>query len=349
MICAIDFGSCRIRSVFRNPRTPERLSMYSEQSEYAIVSNTAQHKLAIESLEVPYAECDQAVVVYGNHAVDVQWLSRVPRTPLFVDGNVPSGDAPARQILSLLTEAMLPTADENRNLCAFTVPGLRDGSDQAQMSEAFLYRLIQLNGYQPILVNPAEASLLATCSDASFTGISIVLGAEATTICIARFGMLIATETLAIGSNWIDSELAKHFGFRVFDETGVAFLDIEGIRQWKLESGVHLKKTLGDRERMLSRLYSVVLDRVTRTVSQMLASSSAKKAMNQKRLSVMVAGGAAKIDGFSNLLTEQFIEHNIADRILSVRIAQDPETAVIRGALIFAELEARGLASEEAA
>ncbi len=80
MICAIDFGSSRIRSVFRNPQTPERLTMFSERSEYALLANTEQHRVALERQAVPYAECDQALVVFGNHAARAQWISRVPRT-----------------------------------------------------------------------------------------------------------------------------------------------------------------------------------------------------------------------------------------------------------------------------
>ncbi len=349
MICAIDFGSCRIRSVFRNPQTPERLTMFSERSEYTLLTNTEQHRLVLEAQAVPYAECDQALVVFGNHAASAQWLSRVPRTALLTDGVVPSDDPPARQILSLLTVSMLPANPSSRNLCVLTVPGLQDGSDQAKKSEVFLHRLVQMQGYQPVVVDAAEAALLATCSDASFTGISLVMGAETTAICIARFGMLIVSETIAIGGNWIDKELAKHFSVQMFDEAGTAYLDIENIRQWKIDSGVSLKNSLGDRERMLARLYTVVLDRVCRTVTQLLESTPVRLALNKQRLSVMLAGGAVMVDGFADLLTKQFIQHDIADRILSVRIAHDPETAVVRGALIFGELESRAPHTEEAA
>ncbi|MBC7965784.1 MAG: rod shape-determining protein [Fuerstia sp.] len=349
MICAIDFGSCRIRSVFRNPQTPERLTMFSERSEYTLLTNTEEHRQALEVQSVSYAECDQALVVFGNRAARVQWLSRVPRTALLTDGNVPSDDAPARQMLSLLTESMLPAVSGSQNLCVLTVPGLRDGSDQANKSEAFLSRLVQMQGYEPRVVSSAEAALLATSSDAAFTGLSIVMGAESTTICVARLGVPIASETLAIGGNWIDAELAKQFKVQMFDEAGTGYLDIESIRQWKIKSGVNLKHALGDRERMLVRLYTDILERVCRSLTQMLDSAPVRLALNKQRLTVMLAGGAVMVDGLTTLLTEQLIQHDIADRILSVRIAPDPETSVVRGALIFGELEARAMNSEAAA
>ena len=349
MICAIDFGSCRIRSLFRNPQSPGRLTMYSEQAEYTLLANTEQHRVALTRQQLPSAECDQALAVFGNHAASAQWLSRVPRTALLTAGAVPSDDPPARQMLSLLTEAMLPAHSGSQNLCVLTVPGLRDGSDQAKKNEAFLYRLVQMRGYQPVVVNSAKAALLATCSDATFTGVCIVMGAETTTICIARYGQLIVSETIAIGGNCIDAELAKQFSIQMFDEAGTAYLDIESVRQWKLASGVDLKNPLGDRERMMAKLYTAALDRVTQTVCEMLASSPVQAALNKQRVSVMIAGGAAMIEGFANLLTEQFIQREIADRILSIRIAPDPETAVVRGALIFGELESSARTTEKAA
>ncbi len=349
MICAIDFGSCWIRSVFRNPTAPERLSLYVEKSEYALIANSEQHRRTLRDEQIPFAECEGSLVVVGNNAIKAQWLSRVPCTALLVDGLVPTDDAPARQMLSVLTEAMLPPLKNDRNLCVLTIPGPCDKSAQAISNKEFLSRLVRMRGYLPLVVNPAEASLLATCSDATFTGISIVMGAETTSICIARYGMSLATETIATGSNWIDSEVARQFQIQTWDEEGNAYLDIENIRQWKLKGNLHIRNAIGDRERMMSRLYSVVLDRITRTVAQMLNSTSVKTALQKQRLSVMLSGGASMVDGFASLLTERFIEHEIAERILSIRCAQDPTTAIVRGSLIYGELEARALSVEEAA
>ncbi len=349
MICAIDFGSCWIRSVFRNPQAPERLSMYAEKAEYALVANSEQHRRTLQEQQIPFAECEGSLVVVGNNAAKAQWLSRVPCTPLLVDGTVPTDDAPARQILSVLADAILPPLDDSRNLCVLTIPGVCDNSSKSKRSEEFLTRLIQMRGYTSLIVDPAEAALLASCSDAYFTGISVVMGAETTAICIARYGMPLASETIAIGSNWIDSEIARHFRIQVWDESGNAYLDLESVRQWKEQGSVHLRSAIGDRERMMSRLYSVVLDRVTRTVAQMLNSTAVRNALQKQRLAVMLSGGATMVEGFAGLLTERFIDQEIAERILSIRCAQDPCTAVIRGALIYGELESRALAVEEAA
>ena len=349
MICAIDFGCSRIRSVYRNPQTPDRLTMYSERSEYTLLRNTDQHRHALEAERVPYAECGETLVVFGNNAAKAQWLSRVPRTALLTDGLVPSDDAPARQMLNLLTESIMPKDPGKNNICVLNIPGVRDGSSQANKNEAFLSHLVQMQGYTPLVVNAAEAALLATCSDAAFTGVSIVVGAETTTVCVARLGLVLASETIAVGGNWIDSEMARQFKVQMFDEIGTAYLDLESIRQWKLDASPHLINAHGDRERQLSRLYSVVQERIVRSIRELTAQSSVRAALNHQRLSVMAAGGAVKVNGFADLLTEQLIQHDMADQILAVRTAPDPETAVLRGALIYGELESSGFQSEAAA
>ena len=135
MICAIDFGSVWIRSVFRNPLATERLSMYAEKSEYALISNSEEHRRTLQDQQIPFAECEGSLVVVGNNAAKAQWLSRVPRTPLLVDGVVPTDDAPARQILSVMADAILPPIDHNRNLCVLTIPGVCDGSQKAKRNE----------------------------------------------------------------------------------------------------------------------------------------------------------------------------------------------------------------------
>lgn len=339
MITAMDFGCSRIRSTFRNPDHPERLSLFVERCEYALIQDTPQHRRTLEEQQITYAVCQDALAVVGNQASQVRWLSRVPCTPLLPDGVVPADDPPARQLLHLLVEAMLPRPAGALCLCAMTLPGIHDQSEQALRNQEFLCRLIQMAGYEPLVVHPAEAAILAVGSESAFTGVSIVMGAETTDICIARLGRPLATMSLTVGSNWIDSEISRQFRIHAWDDAGACYLDLENVRTWKQNSEVNLRHALGERERMLSRLYTVVLDRITRAVAQLLQSQIIGQELGGQRLGIMLSGGAVRTAGFASLLTDRLIEHQIADRIMAVRIAPDPDLAVVRGALILAELE----------
>lgn len=349
MITAIDFGSHRIRSIFRNPDHPERLSMFVERCEYALLANSEQHRTTLESRHIPYAVCEDALAVVGNQAAEATWLSRVPCAPLMPEGIVPGDDPPARQLLNLLVTAMLPRPKAGMNLCSVVLPGLTGDADELTPGQEFLCRLVQMAGYEPMPVNAAEAAVLAVGGETAFTGISIVMGAETTDICASRFGRPLASATLAVGGNWIDTELARQFRIYAWDNAGACYLDLEHVRTWKRSTELNLRQAMGERERTLTKLYTVVLDKVTRAVAEILQKDALGTGLRDQRLSVMLSGGSVRVPGFSSLLTDRLIEHQIADRVRAVQIARDPELAVIRGALIHAELEGRSRTSESAA
>jgi hypothetical protein len=349
MICAIDFGSCWLRSAFRREDLPGRLTLFEELSEYALLPDSEVHRQALDSRRIPFAVCDDSLLVVGNSAPQVRWLTRLPLTPLFVDGTVPTDDAPARQVLAALTGALLPGVRPGRNLCAIVVPGPRSSTPVADHSSDFLCRLVQMQGYQPLIVAASEAALLATGASTQFTGVSVVIGGESTSICIGRLGQPLASETVAIGANWIDSEFGRQFEMQVYDDRGTCYLDLEAVRRWKVDAGLNLRTASSDRERQMCRLYTVLLDRVVRSIGQLLEAPAVTAALDRQRLVLTVAGGASRLDGMPGLISDRLAAQGLTDRIAGVRLAADPSRVVVRGALIAAELHARCVRAGEAA
>ncbi|MCA9051542.1 MAG: hypothetical protein KDA89_22545, partial [Planctomycetaceae bacterium] len=337
MITSLDFGSYEIRCAYRTRTDRGRIVLQTERSEYTVLPSQDSFRDTLEEREISYADCDGSLVVFGNNSDFVRWLSRKPCAPLFTDGTIPTDDAPARQILNILTRAMLPRTAGEPGECWFTVPG---GTRSTQTVE-FLSRLIRMHGFQPHYSAAGEAVMLSSGSDCRFTGICIVMGAETCEISISRYGMELASETLHIGSNWIDTELARQFQIHVFDEAGNCYADINRVREWKHEPERHLRNGLTEQEKTLARLYGVVLNQVSKAVATLLRSVSSIPSMKGVRLNVVCAGGPTNINGFAGALTERFVENDIADRIVSIRIAEDAETAVVRGLLIQGELEQR--------
>ena len=355
MITAIDFGCSRIRAAFRNPQQPGRLSLYAERSEYALIDDNEQHRRTLTDQKIPHAECQNALAVVGNRSADVKWLSRVPTTPLLGDGLVPADDPPARQMLHVLTASMLPAVTGSNNPCAVVVPagsatgGSAEAAILSDRNRNFLSGLVRMQGYSPFVVNAAEAAILATGGETNFTGTSIVVGAETTEICIARFGMPLASVSLPVGCNWIDSEIARQFRIFAWDETGAAYLDLDAVRKWKTNGEVDIHNAIGERERSLAKLFTVMLDQITRSLAQLLATTAVNRVLGRQRLTLMLSGGGARTNGLAGLLTDRLIEHELGDRFIAIRTAVDPEIAVVRGALIFAELEARSISRSSTA
>jgi len=338
MNTAIDFGCYAIRATRRQPGFSEQIGFQSEQSEYVVLPNTDQYRQMLDAHSIPRAECEESLVVYGNQAARSRWLSRIPSASIFNGGMVPSDDPPARQILDLLISAMLPEAQGSSSLCAFTVPG----SERVEHSQEFLSRLIRSRGYDPLPIRASDAAMLAEGIENRFTGVAIVMGAETSEISICRHGVTLESGVLPVGADWIDMELARQFQFQVWDESGTAWLDLESVREWKHSPDRQLQNAVGERERVLWKLYSAVLDRIAQAVRQQLSLAHVQTELREDRINVICCGGATQISGFASALTERFVDHDIAGRIQSVRTVDAPERTVMRGLLIAAELEARG-------
>ncbi|MEO2018414.1 MAG: hypothetical protein ABGZ53_29025 [Fuerstiella sp.] len=341
MITAIDFGCYAIRTAYRTPSNPMRVTMIAERSEYAVLSDQSSCRETVIERNIPFAECGDSTVVFGNHADQVRWLSRKPCAALFADAAAPTDDAPARQILSVLTEAMLPGNVSETSKCFFTAPRGRSNRENV----IFLERLTRLHGFVPRYFNAGPSVILSSGSESCFTGVAIVIGAETSEISINRYGIEIAAATIEVGANWIDTELARQFQIQTWDESGKCYLDLESVREWKHNPRMHLRNSIGEREKTLARLYGAMLNQVARVTRELINSPAVETAIGHDRLSVICAGGPTQIGGFTSTLTERFVEHETADRILSIRTADDPETAVVRGLLIQGELEERRLHS----
>jgi hypothetical protein len=337
MMTAIDFGCHAIRSAFRSLDNHRTITLFSERSEYVVLPDTETYRDAVTSRGIPHADCEGSIVVFGNRAEEVRWLSRQPTAPLFTDGHVPTSDAPARQILSILTGSLLPARTAAAASCCFTVPA---GPGRGKTAE-FLSRLIRMHGFEPMLCSATDATMLACGNDSHFTGVTICMGTETTEISICRYGIEIACDTVDTGSNWIDTELARQLKIQVWDPSGECYLDLDSVRDWKQNPRLHLRHGTSEREQTLSRLYSHSLGQIANAVRGLLDAPAVKRNLNDQRLAVICSGGPALIGGFAGALTERFVEQDTAGRILSVRVAEDASTAVVRGLLILGELEAR--------
>lgn len=335
MITAIDFGCHTIRAASGDTGRRDVVRGCQERSEYVVLPATDRYQQMLESNQIGFAECEDSYVVFGNGAGQVKWLSRLPSAPLFLDGQIPTADAPARQILNVITSAMLKEVGEPNSLCCFTSPGGRSRPGNVQ----FLSKLLTINQQIPIACNATDALILANGHASQFTGITLVFGAEVCELGVSRFGIPIASDVIPIGANWIDAEMARQGESKVYDASGECYLDIDSIRSWKIDSKPHLRNSYDERGRRFSRLYGVVLDRVAASLKRLLMSADVRTALGDERMNLLCGGGAIQVGGFTGCLTEKLVDHGIAEDILSIQCSEDAETAVLRGLLIFGQLE----------
>lgn len=347
MICSLDFGCGTLRSLCRSGGAGSRLQRLEMRSEYSAVPDTALHRRALSDQGVPYAVGEGVLLIVGNDVERTRWLTRIPATPMFPGGRVPCADAPARQLLHILTGCLLPRVTDGENLCVMIAPAAegRVGEQEGLPSETaggseFLRRLVEMAGFSAVQLGAAEVALLSVWPDSQYTGVSVVLGAESSSWCLARRGLVQASGWLPAGGNWVDSELAKQLRLHVWDADGAAYLDTARVSSWRRQQSVDVRQPRDEQEHVLSRLVRAVLQQLATVLVQQLEHTEGL-VQALRPVQVVLSGGFAGTSGVPELLAEQLSLLSGGSQRFLVQRAVAPDTAVVRGGLIYGELELR--------
>lgn len=336
MSVSVDFGSREIRSLFR-AGVGSRLRLSAVRSEYLLIPDAQAARRMLRDEGVPHAVCGSGLAVFGVGLESAEWLSRGPAIPLFADGRIPTRDSLARQILSVLTESVLPEPSVRGAMCVVSVPGDGLPRNLQEGNEDFLGHLIQLRGYQPVFLRSSEAVLLAAGVSTAFSGVCIAAGAESTACCVARQGRVMAESGIPLGGRWLDTELAREFGEWTWDESGERHANAAALERWRLALRRSDTGAAADRYSALLRLVSLITRRLVVAMRESLRTA----AVDWNEVPVLVAGGLSLLPEFCESLRAELSGDGRAYRLLTVA---DPETAVVRGGLIFSELASRSAA-----
>jgi hypothetical protein len=331
MSIALDLGVHELRSLRRRH---ERVIGRKSRAAYAVLPDTAARRRVLEKTRIPFAVCEGSLVLMGDTAVDFAQSFQTPCLPLLADSRVPTHDAPARQVLAALVDALLPDPVEEHEICCLTIPGASRRSDH---DTEFLVRIVKLNGYEPLVLGRGHAIVLSELVRDSFTGIGIDFGAGGTEFSLVHRGVEIDRHTLRRGGEWIDQRLAREFDEHAWDVRGHRFLDTDTTRDWKETNG-SLLEPAGDRGAFLGEVYTELI--VTALEETAAAWSRNPRVPHLPQpLNVVCAGGVSRIGGFGRLFEEIASRGDFPVEIGSVRVVENSTYTIARGCLINAELE----------
>ena len=336
MSISLDIGVSRIRSLRRDA---DGLVLRGARPVYSVLPDSPAYRDMLERMPVPYAVCEDALLMYGEAAADFSRLFQTPFCNLLPNGTVPDDDPPARQLLAAMIEALLPTPSIPHELCCLTLPGNTDTiAERRTRGLTLLTHLVSLRGYTPLVINSARAMILAELVDESFTGIGLVFGAGSCDISICRQGKEIAHHCVPQGGNLIDEQVALRFEDYSWDSAGNRYLDTDGITCWKesLEGSTATPQT--ERERFLAELNGQLIGRVLQETIH-LCKQPAVVAEVGRSVCVIAGGGPLRAPGAGTLLREAVRETAFPVDIGTVRVTTDSDETVVRGCLINAELE----------
>jgi hypothetical protein len=308
----LDLGSTQFRSLRRHG---DRLIGRACRAVYASIPDTTGHRRLLERDRVPFAECEDALILLGDAAAEWSPLLQAELIPLLPDGQLPAHDPLSRQILSLMIDAVLPAASIPHETCGITVPGELLPSEGGH-ERRFFTRLIELRGYRPVIVGQGAAVVLAELDDRGFTGIGISLGASQCEFALVRSGLEQARCAIPWGTSEIESELQRSAKSPAAAASGERLL-ADFLVEVLLEAGARIGQNGG-----------------FRIVTQPVA--------------IACSGGLTARAGFGELLQQAWQRAAWPIQIRGLRMAANPVYTVARGCLIQAKIAAQSTARRAA-
>lgn len=197
MSIGLDLGSTQFRSLRQNGT---RLMGRTCRVCTLEVPDTPAHRRLLDRDHVRYADCGGVLQILGDAAVEWSKLMSLDLRRLLVDGQLPHEDALARQILSLMVDAVLPMSNHPGEICHLTIPG-ELLPNQPGAEREFFCRLVKLRGYFPQVIGQGHAIVLAELGDAGLSGLGVNLGASSCEFSLNRTGRELARCAIPWGTD----------------------------------------------------------------------------------------------------------------------------------------------------
>jgi hypothetical protein len=337
MTIALDLGAFAMRSLRRRGNG---LLAHRCRSVALSLADHAARRDYLQTSKASFLVADNFLVLPGDAAIDAAAFFELAPRDLFPNGEVPTADPVARQVISAVVDALLPWSAGPEEICCFTQPGrfhLPSGGDLAMDYRLqFVARLIRLRGYKPLPLHPATALILSELGNAGFTGIGLALGASACDMAVVHRGVQIASERVGRGGGWIDLELARATMTWRHDALGERVFDLENARKRKETATLAAPANADDR--IVADLYMKLIAELVNAMSDLL-DSDAQIPLLPQPLPFVCGGGPSQIAGFREMLTGKLRGRDFPVAFSSPRLVSDHNYAFSRGCLIRAELE----------
>lgn len=344
MSIGLDLGASAFRSLRRGT---DRLIGRSCRSGYAVLLDSPAQRGLLERASIPYARCDENLVLLGDAAAEFSRTFQAPCLDLLPQGCIPREDPIARQISAILVEALLPVPETIGEICCFTAPGrVRGQQPEGTDPSEFFTRVMRLRGYVPRRLNAGMALVLAELVPESFTGIGLTLGAAGCDVSLAHCGVEVGHCTISRGGRWIDTQLAEAAGEFCWDVFGNKRLDLDqAARKKEHAAGGDAQASTADRLR-LGDLYRDLVAEIAATMTREFGRALRLHDVRQP-LSLICAGGAAELPGFCELLQRQLEIAQFPIKLREIRhCRQESPFTIARGCLVYAELESQSAPAE---
>jgi actin-like ATPase involved in cell morphogenesis len=307
----------------------EEIVFRSQRNAFFEVEHIGITKKVFDDHKVKYAIKEDKLYIVGDEALQfANMFNKEVRRPLS-RGVISPTEKEALPMVELLIKSVVGEPLHSGEIVYFSVPGNPLDAEfdiiyHTKTIEGFLKTL----GYTPKPINEGHAVILSELAGEDFTGIGISLGAGMVNVCLGFMSVPILKFSLTQAGDWIDQQVAT-----AVDEAASRISEIK-------ESSLDLSKEEGvDKiERALSIYYNHLIEYVIENIKQEFTKEVGTPRIT-KPMSIILSGGTSLPNGFSQRFKQILDRLKMPFPVGEVRMAAQPLSSVVKGALIAARAE----------
>lgn len=289
----------------------------------------------LETSQVRFISEGDQLVVWGDSAASLARQCAIKTEHLLARNPLRKQKQTIARPLEDVLDSLLPVA-QTEDVCCI-------GSLSDDLHADWLMAAVASRGYRIVKCSAGLAVVLAELVQENFTGIGLVFGGSRCEAVLAMDGEEIARYEMPRAGDAIDQSLAILEDRYWWSASGFRELETDGITAWKESLTTKVQEPAVPRgERLLTGYEQLISDLLAG------CESCFDRHPLPRILPVVVSGGAARIPGFLDLLSQHFRESALPVNCNQIRLAT-AEYTIARGLLIQAERERQKQVQTDAA
>lgn len=276
-----------------------------------------------------FKDSDGSFVLIGQAAIEKAIERHSSASRPMVKGILSPQEKDARKILKfILADVLGPPKEKNEKL-VYSIPAQPIDQEDFDVSyhEDVLNMDLKSLGYSPQALNEAEAVCYSELDKDEYTGVVVDFGAGMCNVAVMSNGEVVIKFSTCKSGDYIDHMAALSTG------------QPDSVVQIEKENG-EFTIGLDNPNSILSAVstyYTRVIDYTVKNLALRLSNSKDLPKF-LKPISIVIAGGTSRANGFINQFKKSLSEVNFIVPVKEVRMASDPEFSIARGLLLAASL-----------
>ncbi len=278
--------------------------------------------------KVDYFADDGQLYIIGNAAEKFSVMFGAQTRRPMHEGLLNSQEEKGQKVIEKTIQTLIEKPRTlGESICMSLPAAPVDAPEKLIYHEAIMKNFLIGMGYRVKCINEGLAVILSELSDNNFTGIGVSIGGGMCNVCLSYLSLPIFSFCVLKAGDYIDTSVAGVMNMvptnvKIAKETD---LDLRRSPRSRLENAFHI-------------FYNEIIHNLISSLDKRMRDEK-KMPTSLTALPMVLAGGTVCPNGFLEQFEKVLAEYNLPIRISDIRVAQDPLTSTVKGALIAAMSE----------